>query len=332
MGGGLSIINQSAIDILVILSQVTPCHWNTQPIKPGEMHSFDAGQVWFTVEVDRFRQKKVPSQEGVALSVAAIGATAVAAPFLAAEAGAALGIGLTMDALGFATIGAGAACAGATAIRAGMAPKAYQVVSSRKRGVYADKKVLVVKGKVVNGKYLLSVHRVRLKEGGARNGAISTEGAEGEGAGGQLLNGNRANNAEGSDVDEPESLLCPIAMELYRDPVFVPTSGNTYERSSLERFWATSTSARDPLTNQALPDKAVHSNWDKRREVQKFLDAYADYVPHGWDSRDVPRAQPSTIGHTRRTNNDSPGMFTRGFWGSGARAGRRGPREEDDAQ
>jgi hypothetical protein len=308
MGGGLSVVNQSAIDIQVILSQVTPCHWNTKPIKPGEMQTFDAGQVWFTVEVDRFNQKKVPSQRGVALGVAAIGATAIAAPFIAAEAGAALGIGMTLDALGFATIGAGAACASATAIRSGMKPTAYQVVPSVKRGIYADNKVLVVKGKVVNGRYLLSVHRIRVKTDAGSGGMIPTEGSDYE----SLLNSHR----EVGEVDEPDTLICPITMELYRDPVFVPTSGNTYERNGLERFWATSTSPRDPLTNQPVTDKVVHSNWDKRREVQKFLDEHEGYTPEGWESRDVPRARPSTIGHSRRTS-DAPGMFTRGFWGGG---------------
>jgi hypothetical protein len=35
---------------------------------------------------------------------------------------------------------------------------------------------------------------------------------------------------------EPVHLLCPITRVMYRDPVFVAESGNTYEREAIEGF------------------------------------------------------------------------------------------------
>ncbi|CAK8995765.1 U-box domain-containing protein, partial [Durusdinium trenchii] len=31
-------------------------------------------------------------------------------------------------------------------------------------------------------------------------------------------------------------LLCPITQVMFRDPVFIPESGNTYERSAIETY------------------------------------------------------------------------------------------------
>ncbi|EKX49814.1 hypothetical protein GUITHDRAFT_161944 [Guillardia theta CCMP2712] len=95
-----------------------------------------------------------------------------------------------------------------------------------------------------------------------------------------------------NNVEEPYQLCCPIMGVMYRDPVFVPGSGNTYERSAIQSFWRNRTPGtrpRDPLTNIDLPTETVYVNWDKRREVAAWLAEHADYVPYGWSSRcDVP--------------------------------------------
>ena len=90
-------------------------------------------------------------------------------------------------------------------------------------------------------------------------------------------------------VDEPEHLCCPITRAMFRDPVFVAESGNTYERDAVQRFWRDASSpARDPLTNEALKSRAVYTNWDKRREVAAWLDAHEGVVPSGWTERRAP--------------------------------------------
>mmetsp|Transcript_52978 Transcript_52978/g.119119 ORF Transcript_52978/g.119119 Transcript_52978/m.119119 type:complete len:387 (+) Transcript_52978:96-1256(+) len=89
-------------------------------------------------------------------------------------------------------------------------------------------------------------------------------------------------------VDEPDRLLCPITQIMFRDPCFVPESGNTYEADAVERYWATLSQPRDPLTNQELQSRALHTNWGVRREVQVFLDSNPGYLPQGWTSRPLP--------------------------------------------
>lgn len=89
-------------------------------------------------------------------------------------------------------------------------------------------------------------------------------------------------------VTEPDQLLCPITHAMYRDPVFVPESGNTYEREAITKYWASALPPRDALTNTIITNKELHTNWGVRREVQCFLDAHPGYVPQGWPDRKVP--------------------------------------------
>eukprot|EP00960_Hanusia_phi_P050913 760495-Hanusia_phi.AAC.1 len=95
-----------------------------------------------------------------------------------------------------------------------------------------------------------------------------------------------------NNVEEPYQLCCPIMGVMYRDPVFVPGSGNTYERSAIESFWRNrihGTKPRDPLTNIDLKGETVYVNWDKRREVATWLAEHPEYIPCGWSTRsDVP--------------------------------------------
>lgn len=100
--------------------------------------------------------------------------------------------------------------------------------------------------------------------------------------------GGSSSSGDGAVV-EPEQLLCSITHVMFRDPVFVPGSGNSYERSALLQYWATTPGPpRDPLSNVALQGRDVHTNWGLRRDVQRFLDLHPAYVPEGWPDRSVP--------------------------------------------
>jgi hypothetical protein len=85
-------------------------------------------------------------------------------------------------------------------------------------------------------------------------------------------------------IVEPDWLCCPITKEMFRDPVVIE-SGNTYEFSTLEKWWKDK-NTNDPLTNEELTNKVV-TNRDKRREVDSWLQAHPYYVPCGWESRDI---------------------------------------------
>lgn len=112
--------------------------------------------------------------------------------------------------------------------------------------------------------------------------------------------GAQAQAQEGANsVTEPERLLCPITHIMYRDPCFVPESGNTYERLAVERYWSSTPRPRDPLTNVELGSRVLHPNWGVRREVQRFLEEHPGYLPQGWSSRKVPLPGDDSAGSGR---------------------------------
>lgn len=54
----------------------------------------------------------------------------------------------------------------------------------------------------------------------------------------------------------------------------------------------------DPLSNSALSSASLLVNWDKRRQVERFLDRTPrDYVPEGWSSRELVPVRPETHGN-----------------------------------
>mmetsp|Transcript_1294 Transcript_1294/g.1664 ORF Transcript_1294/g.1664 Transcript_1294/m.1664 type:complete len:218 (+) Transcript_1294:135-788(+) len=63
---GISIKNESQVDLLAVLSQLSPLHWNDKPIKPGETKKLSSGRVWFTLSVNAFNTKLKPTMVGVA--------------------------------------------------------------------------------------------------------------------------------------------------------------------------------------------------------------------------------------------------------------------------
>eukprot|EP00040_Diaphanoeca_grandis_P036516 m.233093 g.233093 ORF g.233093 m.233093 type:complete len:165 (-) comp33632_c1_seq1:33-527(-) len=104
-------------------------------------------------------------------------------------------------------------------------------------------------------------------------------------------NNNKGGTAT-TNIEEPDNLCCIISRALFRDPVLAAGSGNTYEREALLTHFsaceANGSPIRDPITNRVI-GKDVITNWDKRRQVQDFLDANPTFVPDGWASRDLPQ-------------------------------------------
>ena len=91
-----------------------------------------------------------------------------------------------------------------------------------------------------------------------------------------------------STEEEPLSLCCPITHCMYRDPVFVPESGTTYDREALHAFWRTAGARRDVLTNALITSDQVYVDWNKRREVAAWLSDHPGHQPAGWPDRTQP--------------------------------------------
>lgn len=109
--------------------------------------------------------------------------------------------------------------------------------------------------------------------------------------------------------DEPDALCCPITHCMFRDPVFVPESGTTYERAALLAFWQRAPGRRrDVLSNCAITSDTVFVDWNKRREVAAWLSAHPERTPAGWDDREPP---PPRASEATGEGNNRPSGFAR---------------------
>lgn len=124
-------------------------------------------------------------------------------------------------------------------------------------------------------------------------------------------------DCECSDSDDDEGLRCPISRCVFKDPVLIVGSGNTYERKSIETFFEklrrNGLPLRDPLTNEPLSSSRKASelitNWERRRAVQKYLEKLPlDKVPSGWETREVPKAK-ELIADEKRRKMGKVGIF-----------------------
>ena len=83
---------------------------------------------------------------------------------------------------------------------------------------------------------------------------------------------------EGSaaQVDVPSYFLCPISMEIMRDPVTL-SSGITYDRESIERWVFTDGHGECPMTKQQLgaADREPTPNHTLRRLIQGWCAVHA---------------------------------------------------------
>lgn len=153
MTTGIKIRNDSQVDLMAVLSQLTPLHWNAEPIKPGETTHLTSGKVWFTVSVSAFDKRALPSEIGVAgrLSVI-VGATVIS--------------GVVLAPVTLAVVGG---VSGATSNAPRRARKtlpwqvgdAYKLQGCRRGGQYADGRTLVVRGvEHPDGLYQLYIARI----------------------------------------------------------------------------------------------------------------------------------------------------------------------------
>lgn len=126
---GLVIRNESEWTILVVLSQLTPLHW--EAIDPGHTVRMKCGRVFFTVSAEKYDEKKVPTKLGVAGRMVTITAATV----------------------GSALVGLGPAGLAVTGTLSGVT----SVGSASINGVYADGKTVVFGGRINpdSGKYEL---------------------------------------------------------------------------------------------------------------------------------------------------------------------------------
>ncbi|KAJ4971443.1 hypothetical protein NE237_004542 [Protea cynaroides] len=71
------------------------------------------------------------------------------------------------------------------------------------------------------------------------------------------------------DIDIPSYFLCPISLEIMRDPVTM-SSGITFDRESIEKWIYTNKNSTCPITRQPLSDTDLTPNHTLRRLIQAW--------------------------------------------------------------
>ncbi|KAJ8506802.1 hypothetical protein OPV22_007688 [Ensete ventricosum] len=86
-------------------------------------------------------------------------------------------------------------------------------------------------------------------------------------------------------LEIPSYFLCPISLEIMRDPVTLPT-GITFDRDSIERWILDGKHSACPVTRQPLPDCELTPNHTLRRLIQAWC---ALHSPSGAELVPTPR-------------------------------------------
>jgi hypothetical protein len=79
---------------------------------------------------------------------------------------------------------------------------------------------------------------------------------------------NNTNNATNMENIVPNDWLCPITMELMKDPCIGP-DGYTYERTAIEQWLAHNTIS--PMTRQVMSNNNIIPNIALRHTIEDFL-------------------------------------------------------------
>ncbi|KAJ0458129.1 putative U box domain, Zinc finger, RING/FYVE/PHD-type [Helianthus annuus] len=92
-------------------------------------------------------------------------------------------------------------------------------------------------------------------------------------------------DSETKGIEIPSYFVCPISLEIMKDPVTLST-GITYDRESIEKWLCTKNHDTCPITRQALTDIELIPNHTLRRSIQSWC---AINAPFGMERLPTPR-------------------------------------------
>ncbi|XP_058205336.1 E3 ubiquitin-protein ligase PUB22-like [Rhododendron vialii] len=78
------------------------------------------------------------------------------------------------------------------------------------------------------------------------------------------------------EIEVPPFFLCPISLEMMKDPVTIPT-GITYDRESIEKWLFTNKNKNCPVTKQVLSNPDLTPNHNLRRVIQSWCTLNASH-------------------------------------------------------
>ena len=102
-------------------------------------------------------------------------------------------------------------------------------------------------------------------------------------------------------MDPPDEFLCPITLELFREPV-IAADNNTYERSAILR-WFRDGRRTSPTTNKKLKTIQVQPNITLRGSINSFLqknDVMREQLQRLDKMKKRVHAQPSAASRVRK--------------------------------
>lgn len=100
------------------------------------------------------------------------------------------------------------------------------------------------------------------------------------------------------EVDVPSYFLCPISLQIMKDPVTL-TTGITYDRESIEKWLFSGKNDTCPMTKQVLSDFELTPNHTLRRFIQSWCTLHAS---HGIERIPTPRSPVSKSQITKLLN------------------------------
>ncbi|XP_020586123.1 U-box domain-containing protein 10-like [Phalaenopsis equestris] len=162
-------------------------------------------------------------------------------------------------------------------------PRSFKLPAAEKDAtciVDSELRDMVIALAEVNGKYNYDTVKMTLKLMDRRKRTSHADLFK------DVKTGIRSNNSESSAGDDkqrdsleiPEDFLCPISLELMRNPVIVST-GQTYERSSIQR-WIDCGHSTCPKTRQKLQNHTLTPNYVLRSLIMQWCEANKIQQPH----------------------------------------------------
>ncbi|XP_059643165.1 E3 ubiquitin-protein ligase PUB23-like [Cornus florida] len=97
-----------------------------------------------------------------------------------------------------------------------------------------------------------------------------------------------------TEIEVPPYFLCPISLEIMKDPVIVPT-GITYDRESIEKWIFSGKNNTCPVTKQVLSDPDMTPNHTLRRLIQSWCTINASYGIERFPTPKPPVSKPQIV-------------------------------------
>lgn len=102
--------------------------------------------------------------------------------------------------------------------------------------------------------------------------------------------------------DPPRHIVCPITMEIMKEPVVVQ-NGDSYEKVAIERWFASNNTL--PLTGESITNKTLFPNRSLKIYISWWLTRNPQPVPTQFDDNPCPILSPTT-----KPRPQSPRQFT----------------------